>query len=826
VLCSVSVLELSGMAQNQGNIYTVAGGGPANGVSPLSVAVASPWGVMADLNGNLYVSASERNQVYKIDTTGALSVVAGNGTAGFSGDRGAASDAQLSSPRGMAIDSSGDLFVADTFNHRIRRVDPQGVITTIAGTGTAGFSGDGGPAVSAQLNNPTSVTLDSFGNLLIADLANDRIRMVDTSGVITTVAGNGAEGFNGDGIPAVNAALNNPIGIALDTSGNLFIADLGNQRIRKIDTSGVITTVAGNGTRGYSGDGAPATAAQLSFPRGVAVDSSGNILIADTFNDVVREVDTSGIITTVAGGAPLPAPGTGVGDGGPATSAHLSNPTTVAMDSTGRMLIADQLDSRIRAVDSSATITTIAGNGEFSFSGDNGPATGAELSEPYGIAVDNTGDLLIADTPNGRVRKVDTSGIITTVAGGGTPAVGNGDGGPATDAKLGWFTGVAADNAGNLFIAENNPNVNACCSPQNRIRKVDSSGTITTVAGGGTPAVGNGDGGPATSASLARSTSVAVNGGGNLLITESFSNHIREVDALGIIATVAGNGTRGFSGDGGPAILAELNNPIGIAVDSAGNLFIADLGNGRVRKVDALGIITTIAGNGTFGFSGDGGPATNAQLNNPTGVAVDSAGNVFIADRGNNCIRMVDTLGIISTIAGNSTFGFSGDGGLAVNAQLSFPNGVAVDSAGDVFISDFSNFRIREVLRASGDPLGFPGPWHTENCDGAGASKGAHRHRRAPLDVLESYFNAQQLWKTTWCAVRRAVPQATPAPKARAWLFGMTRRRGCRLKASIRATRSVDRSKRFTFATVLTAHSLNACHPESSVRGRQPENRT
>src|SRR5258708_238454 len=172
VLCSVSVFELSGMAQNSGNIYTVAGGGPANGVSPLSVAIANPWGVMADLNGNLYVSASERNQVYKIDATGILSVVAGNGTAGFSGDQGPASDAQLSSPRGMAIDSSGNLFIADTFNHCIRRVDPQGVIITVAGTGTAGFSGDGGPASSAQLNNPTSVTLDSSGNLLLADLGN------------------------------------------------------------------------------------------------------------------------------------------------------------------------------------------------------------------------------------------------------------------------------------------------------------------------------------------------------------------------------------------------------------------------------------------------------------------------------------------------------------------------------------------------------------------------------------------------------------------------------------------------------------------------------
>ena len=323
-----------------------------------------------------------------------------------------------------------------------------GDITTAAGTGTAGFSGDGGPATSAELNFSTGVAVDGSGNLYIGDANNCRVRKVDGSGTITTVAGAGACAFSGDGGPATSAGLE-PYGVAVDGSGNLYLADAGNQRVRKVDGSGTITTVAGTGTAGFSGDGGPATSAQLNFPVGVAVDGSGNLYIADSTNNRVRKVDGSGTITTVAG--------TGTagfsGDGGAAASAQLNQPLGVAVDGSGNLYIGDWNNHRVRKVDGSGTITTVAGTGTTGFSGDGGPATSAELIQPQGVAVDGSGNLYIPTPSQARVRMVNGSGTITTVAGTGTAGF-SGDGGPATSAQLnspGW---AAVDGSGNLFIAD------------------------------------------------------------------------------------------------------------------------------------------------------------------------------------------------------------------------------------------------------------------------------------------------------------------------------------------------------------------------------------
>ena len=334
-----------------------------------------------------------------------------------------------------------------------------------------------------------------------------------------------------------------------------------------------------------------------------------------------------GTITTVAGNGYGSDGGGFSGDGGAAISAELKLPYGVAVDTSGNFFIADSNNNRIRKVSANGIITTVAGNGIAGFAGDGGLATLASLSYPFGVAVDASGNLFIADSNNHLIRKVLTSGIITTVAGGGT--VGLGDGGPATSAIVADPLGIAVDAAGNLFIAE---------WEDNRIRKVSTSGIITTVAGGGTG--GLGDGGPATSAKLSGPGSVAVDTFGNLFIADSGNNRIRKVSTGGIIMTVAGGGTGGL-GDGGSAISAELDDPGGVAVDTSGNLFIADGGNNRVRKVSASGTITTVAGDGTQGLSGDGGPATSAALNNPTRVAMDVSGNLFIADEGNNRIREV-----------------------------------------------------------------------------------------------------------------------------------------------------------------------------------------
>jgi sugar lactone lactonase YvrE len=342
-------------------------------------------------------------------------------------------------------------------------------------------------------------------------------------------------------------------------------------------------------------------------------------------------------------------------------------------------------------------ITTIAGNGTLGFSGDGGNATAAQLINPTGVAVDSVGNVYIADPGTHRIRRVSAAGVITTVAGNGNPGF-NGDGGPAIAAQLNFPLGVAVDSASNLYVVD---------TGNERIRKVTPEGVISTVAGNGTAGF-SGDGGPATAAQLDAQDGVAVDSAGNLYIADSFNFRIRKVTAAGVISTVAGNGTPGYSGDGGPATAAQIGNPTGVAVDSAGNLYFSDVHFHRVRRVTPDGIISTVAGTGTAGFSGDGGPATVAQLNGPVGVAVDAGASLYVADQSNFRIRKVTAAGVISTAAGNGTSGLNLDTGPATAAQLSLPIGVAVDSAGDLYIADPGNFTVRKVSFANSSEIFFP----------------------------------------------------------------------------------------------------------------------
>src|SRR5206468_16461 len=355
---------------------------------------------------------------------GAITTYAGRD---FSGDGGPATAARLLAPAGVALDPAGNLYIADTADHRIRKVTPGGTISTYAGSGNFGFSGDGGPATAAELNFPRDVALDPAGNLYIADSGNSRIRKVTTGGTISTP------------YPCT------PLAPALDPAGNLYIADTANSRIRKVTSGGTISTYAGSGSRGLSGDGGPATAAQLYSPHGVALDTAGNLYIADS--NRIRKVTPGGTISTYAG------TGTGPfsGDGGPATAAQLSSPAGVALDLTGNLYIADSGSSRIRKVGPGGTISTYAGGGSSNFSGDGGPATAAQLNVPVSVALDPAGNLYIADQGNSRIRKVTPGGTISTYAGTDTPGF-SGDGGPATAAQLNVPDGVAVDPAGNLYI--------------------------------------------------------------------------------------------------------------------------------------------------------------------------------------------------------------------------------------------------------------------------------------------------------------------------------------------------------------------------------------
>ena len=330
------------------------------------------------------------------------------------------------------------------------------------------------------------------------------------------------------------------------------------------------------------------------------------------------------------------------------------------------------------------TISTVAGTGTAGFSGDNGAAASAMIAGAFGIAVDSSGNLYIADQFNNRVRKVSSDGTITTVAGNGTGGFA-GDKGSATSAELLTPQGVAVDSSGNIYIADTGNHV---------VRKV-SGGTITTVAGTNVAGYG-GDGAGATGALLTNPSAVAIDAAGNLYIADTSNNAIRKVTKDGTITTIVGTGRADFSGDGGPASAAVLSNPEGVAVDAAGNIYIADTGNRRIRKISVIdGTINTVAGTGALAFSGDGGLATKAALANPDGVAVDAAGNIYIADSFNNRVRVVLPNGTITTIAGTRTAGYSGDGGLATNAQLRTPSSIAVGSSGKIYVADNQNNAIR-----------------------------------------------------------------------------------------------------------------------------------
>jgi sugar lactone lactonase YvrE len=629
----------------------------------------------------------------------------------FLGDGGTALRANLKFPRRIATDGEGNIYIVDAAHNKIRKIDKSNTITSVAGTGASGASTDGGPAIATPLDlfPAGSVSVDEAGNLLITETTNNRVRRVDgQTGIITTVAGTGQIGFSGDNGLATSATLSFPEHAVADSSGNIFISDSRNNRIRRVDAkTGIITTVVGNGQAGFSGDNGTATNASLNAPSKIVFDPKGNLLIADSSNHRIRLFDTkANIIRTLVGNGRAGFSG----DNGPATEASLDTPRSIAVGPNGSIFVADTGNRRIRLFeirpDSSGRIITIAGNGMSSATGDGGLAINAAIGRPEDIDLDGTNNIIITDIENNILRGINRTGMIKTIAGNGRQNFG-GDGGasPLASIDLLFDGGLTTDRLSNIFFIDQS---------NQRIRKIDSrTGVITTVAGNGQEGF-SGDGGQATQAALRNPRAITFDSTGNLLIADTGNNRVRRVDQTGVIRTIAGNGQMASNGDNGQATNASLV-PVALSVNLVGDILIAD--GDRVRSIDnRTNVISNVAGNGMRGFSGDGGLATNASFSLISSIAVDKTGNLIIADTGNNRIRRVDLrTRVVTTIAGNGMRGFMSDGVPATMTSLFNPTGLTVDIDNNVIFADSFNHRIRRITRTgtiqtlAGTRRGFDG---------------------------------------------------------------------------------------------------------------------
>ena len=692
LLLTTLLLAMPLLAQ-QDVISTKIGGGPDN-MPALDANLNLPSEVAVDSSGNYYITAFNQNRVFKVSTTGTLTVFAGTGLAGYAGDGvvGGAKSALLNGPNGVVVDSAGNVYISDYNNFVIRKVTTANTITTIAGeAGQCNYNGDGSPATTKNLCHPIGLAVDTSNVLYIADAGNCRIRKLNAN-TISTVAGNGTCGYSGDNGSAINAEVNVPGGIGVDTSLNLYIYDTNNYAIRKVTkSSGKITTIGGTPqSPGFSGDGGLATSAQINAGQNLIVNAAGTtVTIADQNNFRIRQFTVGGNISTIAGSGNAGF----CGDNGPATSACLYYPQGIAVDASNNYFISDLDNERVRKFTIGGNINTSAGNGSTTDATlVNGiPPTGAVLQYPFAVTADTTGNFYVTDTNNFVNRElVKSTNVLNTFAGTGVAGY-SGDGGQATNAQISYSYGVAKDSLGNVYIADSGNHI---------VRKVDTTGKITTFAGIPDRCGYTGDGGAATSAELCNPDGLAIDGSNNLYIADQSNHVVREVVA-GTINTIAGTNRAGFGGDGGPATSAELYNPEGVAVDKAGNVFIADTSNCRVRRVDAVTkIITTFAGNGSCTFTGDGIAVENS-VNAPGGVQVDPNGNVFIADTNNERLRWVDTSGNMTTFAGTGSAAYNGDGSLATLANLYAPSSIYVDSSGNYTVADQYNWRIRGITAFS-----------------------------------------------------------------------------------------------------------------------------
>ena len=683
---------------------TIAGGGggagSADGVGS-AARFAEPYGVAVDSSGNIYVADSDNHTIRKVTPEGTVTTLAGlAGTKGSADGMG--SMARFCYPVGVAVDNAGNVYVADSLNETIRKVTPGGAVTTLAGLPGNLGSADG-KGSEARFNGPRGVAVDRSGNVYVADTINCTIRKITPEGAVTTLAGQVTVSGSKDGKGSAakfGSMFGGPSGVAVDGAGNIYVADEANQTIRKVTPVGVVTTLAGVAGSQGTNDGS-AKVARFYDPQGVAVDKSGNVYVADFNNHTIRKVTPKGMVTTLAGLAGSLGCVDGKGSAARFGGIPSFGPSGVAVGTDGNIYVADIGNHAIRKVTSEGVVTTLAGSAGGTGSTD-GAGSFASFRYPGGAAVDKAGNVYVADTGNDTIRKITPQGVVTTLAGlagqrGSTDGIGS-------KARFTDPFDVTVDSIGNVYVADQG---------NDTIRKVTPEGVVTTLAGlAGNPGSTDGAGSAARFGSKDGGPSgVAVDGEGNVFVTDTQNHTIRKVTPTGVVTTLAGNPSIvdimgkpvGGSTDG-IGSEARFNYPWGVAVDKAGTIYVADSLNHAIRKVTSAGVVGTLAGLAGFLNRGSAdGTGIAARFWGPERVAVDSAGIIYVTDTGNRTIRRITPAGMATTLAGKVGSNGNADGTGSM-ARFGYPVGVAVDSAGNVYEVDSNNSTIRKGFPAITNP--------------------------------------------------------------------------------------------------------------------------
>lgn len=646
-----------------------------------------PSAVATDPAGNVYVVDARNLTIRKITPGGAVSTLAGLASAGSGSRDGTGSIARfgsglsgtgLAGPSGVATDSDGNVYVADTFNHTIRRITAAGEVTTLAGS--AGIPGsEDGTASVARFQYPRGVATDSAGNVYVAGGESQTIRKITPAGAVTTLAGSPGLSGSTDGTGS-DARFNFPLGLALDGSGNIYVADGTNRTIRKITPAGVVTTVAGSPGISGSTDGA-GSAARFGNPRGVSTDSAGNVYVVDSSNVTIRKITPAGLVTTLAGSPGISGTADGTGSAARFGFVLFGGPLGLASDSAGNLFVADTVNDEIRKITPAGVVTTLAGSPGGSGSED-GTVDAARFLAPQGVATDSSGNLYVSDTANHTIRKITAAGVVTTLA--GSAGIRGSVDGTGSAARFDRPRGIATDSAGNVFVADYN---------NSTIRKITPAGVVTTFAGtAGMRALVDGTG---SAARFSLPSGVATDGDGNVYVADFANCSIRKITPAGSVTTLAGSFEIGSLDGTGSA--ASFNFPSGLAIDSAGTLYVADSGNRTVRKVTPAGVVTTLAGSvGIFGSEdGTGGDARFgfSSSADAAGMATDASGNIYVADNFNHTVRQITPAGVVTTLGTAHTNGTEDGTGHA--ARFLAPSGVAIDRGGSLYVTDTAYCTIR-----------------------------------------------------------------------------------------------------------------------------------